>query len=131
MRSRRFTGVAFLLVIAGLAFAATQAGETTTLRGSYDWKDGGSDDLSADFEPDGDDRWMVTFRFRWNDRDHTWSGTAEGSLEDGSKLTGTATSGNRNWVFEAGIEDGVMRGTHTEIQKSGKEYNTGSFELKR
>ena len=87
MRSRRFAGVAFLLVIAGLAFAAVQAGETTTLSGSYDWKDGGSDDLSAEFEPDGEDRWKVTFRFRWSDRDHTWSGAAEGSLDDGSKLT--------------------------------------------
>ena len=111
--------------------SAKEKAEKQVFSGSYDWKQGGSDELSAEFKPDGENRWKVTFRFRWNKSNNTWKGKAEGSLEDGSTLTGTATSGSRNWIWEASIEDGVMRGSHREIHGSDKRYDTGTFELTR
>jgi hypothetical protein len=57
--------------------------------------------------------------------------SANGSLADGSTLTGSATSRNRNWTFEAGIEDGVVHGSHREVKRSGREYTTGTFKLSR
>ena len=70
--------------------------------------------MVAEFEPSGNNTWKVSFRFRWNGDDNAWDGTAKGSPLDGETVTGTATTGRKNWVFEATIEEGVMRGQHTE-----------------
>ena len=58
-------------------------------------------------------------------------GTAAGGLEDGSKLTGTATWGSRKWTWSATIEDGVMRGKRTELRNRNRTYETGTFVLSR
>ena len=111
------------------ALAEKKAAQTFT--GTYDWKQGGKDELSAEFTPKGEDSWKVQFRFRWDGESRSWQGTAKGSLEDGGKLTGTATSGGREWEFEAKVSEGVMRGSHTELKNGGKRYDTGSFEISR
>jgi hypothetical protein len=132
MRSTRILLIGTVLIQLGFGAAVTRAGqEASTFSGSYAWSQGGSDRLSVEFKPDGESRWEVTFRFRFNGRSQTWKGTAQGSLTDGSTLSGTATSGSRNWVFEAGIEDGVMHGTHREIKRGRSRYPTGTFELSR
>ena len=128
------TTILLALALTALVPLPTPAGdqaETTTFSGSYDWKDGGSDELSVEFVPDGEETWKVKFRFRWNGDRKTWKGTAQGTLADGSELSGTATSGNRNWTFVASISDGVMLGSHEEIRSGGGGYKTGTFELKR
>lgn len=113
-----------------LIFGVAGAGDTQNFSGSYDWSSGGSDTLSAEFTPDGENQWKVRFQFRWSDKDHTWRGTATGSLEEGTSVTGTANYNSRNWVFEGTITDGVMSGTHTEI-RGEENYSTGTFEIKR
>ena len=110
--------------------AAVLIGSSETFTGTYDWNQGGKDELRAEFTPSGENSWNVKFKFRFSGRNNTWKGTAEGSLADGGELTGTATNGSRNWIFEASIRNGVMKGVHTEIQR-GNEYKTGTFELSR
>jgi hypothetical protein len=132
MRTTRilFMGAALLLV--GLGVGSAQARkDTTTFEGRYEWSQNGGDELRADFRPDGENRWKVAFRFRFGGRKETWSGTAQGGLTDGSKVTGTAKMGSRNWIFDAEIEEGVMRGSHREVKRSGREYPTGTFEISR
>ena len=73
----------------------------------------------------------MKFDFNWNGRSRTWTGTAKGSLADGTEVTGTASNGNRDWVFEASIKDGVMRGRHREIRQGRKPYETGTFAIER
>ena len=46
-------------------------------------------------------------------------------------MTGTATDGNRNWVFEGTVKDGVMSGSHREMREGRKPYESGTFEIKR
>lgn len=58
-------------------------------------------------------------------------GSAKGDLEDGSEVTGTASWVPRKWTWTATLEDGVLRGTHTEQKSRGKTYETGTFELRR
>ena len=118
-----------LLIPATIATAGHAADSSRTFRGTYDWFDGGSGPLSAEFEPDGDGEWKVRFRFEFSKNQNTWKGAAQGSLEEGSKITGTASWKGRNWVFDAMLEDGTLRGTHTEIRKDNSKYETGTFKL--
>jgi hypothetical protein len=130
MSLSRILAVALLALALCLpALAAENQAEAFT--GTYDWKQGGKDELSAEFTPEGEDSWKVRFSFRWDGESRTWQGTAKGSLEDGGKLSGTATSGGREWEFEAKVSEGVMRGSHTELKNGGKRYDTGSFEISR
>jgi len=113
-----------------LAVAPVAAQDPQTFSGSYDWSSGGSDELIAEFTPDGDSQWKVNFSFRWSDKDHSWKGTASGSLEEGTTVRGTATYNSRNWTFEATITDGVMSGVHTEV-RGDDTFDTGTFTIKR
>jgi hypothetical protein len=132
MRATRILLLGIVLILVGFGVGTAQARkDTTTFEGRYDWSQRGGDELRADFRPDGKGHWTVAFRFRFNGREETWSGTAQGSLSDGSTLTGTARMGSRNWIFDAEIEDGVMRGSHREVKRSGREYTTGTFEISR
>ncbi len=46
--------VAALLLSLGIVLSQPEEGQDSpTFSGSYDWVDGGSDELSAEFEPDG------------------------------------------------------------------------------
>jgi hypothetical protein len=60
---------------------------------------------------------------------HTYSGTAEGSLAEGA-LSGTVQNEKkeRTWTFSGSFEAGAFRGTHAEIV-DGKEQPTGTLTL--
>ncbi len=123
-------GFALALVVfsAGIGPAFADQ-ERRSFEGTYDWSSGGTDTLRAEFVPDGENSWKVTFRFRFDNRNNTWRGTAEGRLEEGVEITGTASWRSRNWTWRAAIEDGVMVGEHTEIRSRGRTRSTGTFEL--
>ena len=121
--------IAVLILAAGAAMSNEHGAQTFV--GTYDWSDGDIGTLKAEFEPDGEATWKVKFDFNWHGQDHTWTGTAKGSLADGSEVTGTATDGNRNWVFEGSVQDGVMSGSHREIREGRDPYESGTFDIKR
>ena len=123
--------MALILVFAAGAVVTAKDAAPQTFKGDYDWTDGDIGPLSATFTPDGENAWKVSFDFVWNGDELTWKGTAEGSLADGTEVTGTATDGNRNWVFEGSIKDGVMSGVHREIREGRDPYESGTFEIKR
>ncbi len=116
------------LAVAGTASTLAEP-ESQVFTGHYQWHGGGTDDLTAEFEPTGDGQWKVTFRFEFDGKGNTWRGSAEGDLDDGSEVTGTAAWRSRKWTWSATLEDGVMRGTHTELKSRGRTTETGSFEL--
>lgn len=129
------TRIALACTVLILSSPAVPAADpaSAVFTGEYDWSQGGSDELSAEFEPDGDNgRWKVAFRFLFNGRKDTWKGEAEGSLEEGGTIEGTVESDmrGRTWVFRATLEGGVLSGTHAEI-RGGGESPSGSFTLKR
>ncbi len=123
---------AFVLAVLAAVSVPASAGGSQTLRGSYDWSNGGSDELSAEFEPAGDGRWTVRFEFVFSGERHAWNGTAEGSLADGGSIAGSASwdESGRNWVFEATLNDGLLEGTHAEVRE-GRKSGSGSFRLSR
>ena len=121
--------IAFLALMVGVAVADDRGSQIFS--GTYDWSDGDIGELKAVFEPDGEAAWTVKFDFNWNGQERTWTGTAKGSLTDGSEVTGTATDGNRNWVFEGSIKEGMMSGNHREIREGRKPYESGTFDIKR
>ncbi len=128
---RRLTTIFFVITVLVAAPATGAADTVEQFAGTYDWSDGGSDELTSEFKPTGDDSWKVKFRFRFSGKRNTWKGTAKGSLAEGGTISGTAGWKGRTWEFEATVESGVLRGSHTEILKGGKRYDTGSFEMKR
>jgi len=103
---------------------------TKTLHGKFVWsvKDG-SGNLEAVFTPTGEATWSVDFHFNFRGDDHTYSGTAEGSLSEGA-LSGTVQneSKGRTWTFTGSFEDGAFSGTHAEIV-DGKAQPTGTLTL--
>ena len=130
---RATTVIPMLIVVVASAAAIVSAGDRPVerLSGSYDWSDGGSDELSATFKPDGAGRWEIEFSFRFSGKKNKWRGSATGSLDEGGQLSGTSSWRGREWEFEAEMKDGVLRGEHAEIRPGGDRYGTGSFELRR
>lgn len=127
---RKGLWVAAAVLVVGSTVA--QAQDARVFTGEYQWKQGGDDTLIAEFAPDGEAAWKVTFRFDWSGKRNTWKGEATGALTDGSDFEGTARSkdGRREWRFRGTLEDGVMRGSHVETT-GDREYETGTFELRR
>ena len=101
-------------------------------RGTYDWNNGGSDKLIAEFRPDADGQWKVTFKFRFDKIFNSWQGSATGDLTEGGEVSGTTSweETGRTWVFRGTIEEGVFSGTHAEVRED-KEVASGTFTLRR
>lgn len=131
MRTKAVFLLVILFAISATAAMSAKKAPAQRFNGSYDWSDGGSGELSAIFKPNGEGSWKVEFSFRFSGKKNNWKGRASGSLDEGGKLSGSSGWSGRNWEFEAEIENGVMRGTHTEIKPNGDRYSTGSFELRR
>lgn len=131
---KTYLWIAAAFLVAALAgwMSLPSADGKQTFSGTYDWSNGGSDELTAEFKPDGEGNWTVKFKFDFSGDGYTWQGTAEASLEDGSSLTGTASwdRNGRTWVFNGSIEEGVLTGTHAEV-RNGKQSESGTFELSR
>jgi len=85
--------------------------------------------LRAEFTATGENLWDVDFHFRFDGRDRTYSGTAEGSLT-GGEIQGEVQNENnrRTFTFKAEIEDGHLDGTHRETTPS-RARRTGTMDL--
>lgn len=119
---------ALLLVGCGPADAADKA-QARTFTGEYQWDNGGRGPLEAEFRPTGEETWKLVFRFRFDGKRYTWKGTARGSLEDGSEITGTARGGGgRTWEFEGTVDGGVIVASHAE-KRGDRLQESGTFRL--
>ncbi len=118
-----------LLLLVASTLAEGQAARRT-LNGTYLWEQGGDrGNLEAVFTPAGDRHWNVDFHFTFNGADHTYSGTADGRLDEGV-LSGRVSSDGRQRVFtfRGTFENGRFRGTHAEVSRGGEE-RTGTLTL--
>jgi hypothetical protein len=86
--------------------------------------------LEAVFKEVGSGLYEVDFYFKFNGQDHVYSGTAAGSLTEGS-LSGEVEneSKRRIFAFAGEFEKGVFRGKHAEITR-GREEKTGTMTLR-
>ncbi len=101
-----------------------------TMNGEYKWNrmDEGAP-LEAIFTPAGDNAWEVSFHFEFRGEKHTYTGTAQGNLTDGS-LAGKVFNEDkkRTWTFEGAFEEGTFRGTHQE-HRGEESFDTGTLWL--
>lgn len=126
--------IALLLSLVALAAVAVDSNaaksEKQTLNGEYYWVgDRSRGDLRAVFNEAGENAWKVTFFFRFSGNNHRYSGTAVGTLGEGS-LQGEVKNENRRrtFTFEGAFKDGVFEGTHAEIRR-GKATHMGTLKL--
>ena len=122
----------FVLVIAillSLQGGDAGAADKRTLEGEFVWNQGGEGRLKAVFTAVGKEKWKVDFHFNFRNRSHTYSGTAEGSLNEG-ELKGKVKneSRQRTFTFAGEFEDGRFRGRHQETN-SGRARQTGTLTL--
>jgi hypothetical protein len=127
------TALVSLLVVILLASTGGAAKmDTRTLSGDFVWGPrGDTGALEAVFTAAGPGAWDVDFYFTFLQQAHVYSGTAVGELFAGD-LTGEVLSDDqsRSFVFGGSFEDGVFRGTHSEV-RGGEHKTTGSMTLGR
>jgi hypothetical protein len=119
-----------LVLLLGLCSLPALAGPTT-LYGDYRWGDGSAQSLEASFTTaGGKDNWYVSFYFRHAGEQHTYRGTAQGSLSEGV-LKGTVETedGSRTFRFECTYQSGTFRGSHYELFGK-RQQKTGTLSLK-
>jgi len=122
-----------LLLVAVLVVASSGsagAEDSKRLKGEFVWTHrDNSGTLEAVFTPTGEATWNVDFHFSFRGDDHTYSGTAEGSLSEGA-LKGTVQNEDkaRTFTFTGSFEGGAFSGTHAEIV-DGKAQQTGTLTL--
>ncbi len=129
--------VTAILALSTLLLTVTPvfADESQTLKGEFVWERSDRDitgDLKAVFEPTGDSAWNVSFHFTFEEKQHVYSGTAEGSLTDG-ELKGKVMSDGEEpkpFEFEGTSADGSFQGTHTGFRQ-GERSPTGTLTLSR
>jgi hypothetical protein len=111
--------------------------EDVTWTGSFVWSKRNKDthQIKAVFTPDGENKWKVSFHFEFRDKDHVYSGTAEGSLAAG-ELKGEIFSDDKNkrkFTFKGDVKEGAFSGTHEEIRGWRKDKpkvrDTGTMRL--
>ncbi|MEM8933059.1 MAG: hypothetical protein AAGE94_17870 [Acidobacteriota bacterium] len=124
------------LLIAPCAMAGDEAAsaDAQTLEGEYIWKRQDKDisgALKAVFEPTGESTWNVAFYFQFEDEDHIYKGTAEGSLTDGELKGDVMTDGDepRPFYFSGEFVDGNFNGTHWGMRDNGDRADTGTMSL--
>ena len=130
MQKRALLAAALVLTLALPALAAAPPFAPVTLRGSYVWEQGDEEGrLEAEFTPTDEHRYRVVFRFERGGASHTYEGTAEGSLEQGT-LRGRVQSDRRRrtFSFSGVVKDGKFTGTHAEGEGIG-EQRTGTLSL--
>ena len=129
-------------VLTVLTAAALAAGNITlyagdvVFRGTYEWKRSKNTvtgPLKAVFTPDGKEKWKVVFKFTYQKKPYTYTGTVTGSLNNG-RIHGDVLNETkkRKFAFSAVIKNGKMTGKHKEIKKRGsktREINTGTMTL--
>ena len=111
------------------------AGESQTLEGEFVWKRSDKEipgALEAVFEPTGENTWNVSFHFTFRDKEHTYTGTAEGSLTEGELHGRVMTDAEEPspFEFEGSFTDGQFSGTHASL-RTGEAQPTGTMTLHR
>lgn len=124
--------LAALALVLLLAAPQTPAAPDTprTLSGSYVWEQADhKGTLEAEFKPAGDLHWEVSFHFTFNGSPLTYTGTADGHLDDGA-LEGRveATGRQRTFTFKGEFKGGKFTGTHADVTR-GREDRTGTLTL--
>lgn len=101
-----------------------------TLKGSYMWEQAQETGaLEAIFTPDGAGHWKVAFHFTFQGEAHVYSGTADGSLTNGSLAGRVQTdSGKGVFTFSGEFKDGKFQGSHARLT-AGNEERTGTLSL--
>ena len=119
--------------LASFAFTAPAPDGDVTMNGSYLWtyNNGKPGDLRAVFTPNGEGKFNVSFYFKFDGQNHTYTGTAEGSLDNGA-LKGSVTNENkrRTFTFEGTCTNGKFEGNHAETTK-GRAGRTGTMKLSK
>ena len=126
---------ALISLLAAILLISTGGAARTrsvTLTGDFVWGPrGDTGKLEAVFTTMGPGAWEVDFYFTFLQQAHVYTGTAVGELFDG-ELAGEVLSDDqhRTFVFRGLFEDGMFRGTHSEVQ-GGQKKLTGSMTLGR
>lgn len=132
-------GVAALLALPGLIAVAAASddasAETTVLTGEYRWVNmDGPGPLEMVLERTGDGTYDVLCHFKFQGRERTYHGTAEGSLEPEGELIGKMFNENerRTFIFEGSFShDGSgFSAVHEETTPS-RARRTGTLEVER
>ena len=128
-RSALSFAICVLLAVLAAAGATTDPADTYELAGSYVLLHGEWEKVEATFVASGSDSWTVEFRFEFQGRSETWTGSAMGSLIEGP-LEGTVQveEMGRSFVFRGEVNDGVLEATHAETELGG-ETPTGTMTL--
>ena len=121
----------FPVLIAVLALSGLASGQKERMfTGHYRWdaRDE-SGRLDVVFSATGEETWDVVFRFNFQGP-HVYSGTAEGSLDEGP-LTGEVSdeAGDRKFAFRGNFRKGKFRGSHFEVT-GGSRRKTGTLSLR-
>lgn len=123
-----------LLVLVAPALVVAESTEPQTFEGEYVWQRQDKDikgPLHAEFESTGENTWNVSFRFTFEEEEHVYAGTAEGSLD--GEISGKVLSDGdepRPFEFEGKFVDGKFEGTHWAMQ-DGEKRDTGILTLGR
>jgi len=127
--------VTAILAISTLLLIVTPlfAGESQTLKGDFIWErsdENVTGELKAVFEPTGESAWNVSFYFSFEEKEHVYSGTAEGSLTDGELKGRVMSDGEKPqpFGFEGTFAEGSFQGTHMGFRK-GEGTRTGTLTL--
>ena len=104
-----------------------------TIEGTYNWSAQGDRQhtVTAVFNETEPGKYKVDFSFKWGNKDHIYSGTAEGSLTNG-KLVGNVRADdqpNRRFGFNGNSVKGVFSGDHHE-KRGNHEAATGRITWK-
>ncbi len=102
--------------------AGAKAAEVT-FTGTFEWsrKKGKKHNIKGVFTPDGANKWKVIWTFKWGKGNETYTGTAEGNLDNGP-LKGQALRkqgpkvkkpDKRLWKFEGVVKNGELNANHT------------------
>ncbi len=133
----RFLHLAFalgLVLVAAVSVSAANAPQRAhVMTGEYVWERDGKvehkDVIEAIFTETDKATYDVAFRFTFTDGEHTYRGTATGSLSNG-ELHGTVESPDKehSYRFDGTVTNGAFHGSHAYLE-DGVPESTGSLTL--
>jgi hypothetical protein len=121
-----------LLSLAAWAVEPISPPADISLTGQYVWKSDPQNpgDVKAVFTHKAGDEYNVSFHFKFQGGEYTYTGSAKGKLDNGA-LAGEVKdqTGRRTFVFEGTSAAGKFKGTHAEIGRRDKREDTGTITL--
>lgn len=131
MRKAFFSSI-LLLSLAAWAVEPISPPADISLTGQYIWSGDPENpgDVNAVFSPKSADEYNVSFHFKFQGYEYTYTGSAKGKLDNG-RLAGEVKdqTGRRTFVFEGTSAGGKFTGTHAEIGRRDKRTDTGTIKL--